>query len=150
MLEVQLEIFVEWGHCDPAKIVFNPNFFIWMESGMHRLFSTAGHTISRITDSHPLFRGVPLLQTQANFQTPAKLGDTITLATCISRFGNTSFEVCYRFFRGEDVLCTAVQTRVWCYAEGEEQEALKPAPIPESVRVALSDNRQVCIKLVSD
>jgi len=27
MLVCQLEIRVEWGHCDPAQIVYNPNFF---------------------------------------------------------------------------------------------------------------------------
>ena len=150
MLEVQLEILVEWGHCDPARIVFNPNFFVWMESGMDRLFSTANHAIAYMTDEDPKFRGAPLLKTQASFQKPAKVGEVITLATTISQLGNTSFEISYRFTRGEDVLCTATQTRVWCYAEGAgSHETIKPSPIPESVRADLSVDRQVCIRLVS-
>ena len=150
MLEVQLEILVEWGHCDPARIVFNPNFFVWMESGMDRLFSTANHPIAKIIDEDPQYRGVPLLATQANFHKPAKVGEIITVATSISRWGKTSFEISYRFFRGEDVLCTATQTRVWCYAEGTgSQETIKPTPIPEPVRTALSVDKQVCVKLGS-
>ena len=150
MLEVQLEILVEWGHCDPARIVFNPNFFVWMESGMGRLFSVAGHTLADMTDADPQFRGVPLLKTEASFQKPAKVGEVITLATTISRFGNTSFQISYRFTRGENVLCTATQTRVWCYAEGVGAgEIIKPSPIPEAVRESLSMGRLVCVKLVS-
>ena len=147
MFEVHQEILVEWGHCDPARIVFNHNFFLWMESGMTRLFSTANHAIAKMTEEDPQFIGVPVLQTQASFKKPAKVGDTITLATSISRWGRTSFEVSYRFFRGEDVLCTATQTRVWCYTEGvEAQETLKPAPIPEPIRAALSVDKRVYIK----
>ena len=150
MLEVHLEILVEWGHCDPARIVFNPNFFVWMESGMYQLFTTANYPIAKMSDEDPQFLGVPLLTTQANFQKPAKVGDTITLVTSISRWGNTSFELSFRFLRGEDVLCTATQTRVWCYAEGDgAQETIKSAPIPESFRADLSVDKQVHIQLVS-
>ncbi len=148
MLEVHLEILVEWGHCDPARIVFNPTFFVWMESGMGQLFSTAKHPMAEMTNDDPLFLGVPLLQTQANFQKPAKVGDIITLATSVSRWGTSSFDLSYRFFRGEDVLCTASQTRVWCYADGSH-EMIKAAPIPASFRDALSVDKKVCIKRVS-
>ncbi len=65
MFEVKLDIHIEWGHCDPARIVFNPNFFVWMESGMDRLFSVAYHPIAEMVHEDTNYRGVPLLNTQA-------------------------------------------------------------------------------------
>jgi len=39
---------------------------------------------------------------------------------------------------------------IWCYAEGVGvNEIMKPSPIPEAVREALSDDRQVYVRLVS-
>ena len=150
MFEIKLDIHVEWGHCDPARIVFNPNFFIWMESGMDRLFSVAYRPMAEMVQEDTNYRGVPLLNTQANFQKPAKVGETITLTTQISRWGKTSFDIDYRFTRGDDVLCTATQTRDWCYAEGTgAEETIKPSPIPEACITALSADKQVHIKLVS-
>ena len=47
MLESHLDIRVEWGHCDPARIVvYNPNFYDWMEHGL-LAFSTPRASISR-------------------------------------------------------------------------------------------------------
>jgi acyl-CoA thioesterase FadM len=121
-----------------------------MESGMDRLFSVAYRPIAEMVHEETNYRGVPLLNIQASFQKPAKVGETITLATSVSRWGTTSFDIDYRFTRGEDVLCTATQTRVWCYADGTgAQETIKPAPIPESCIAALSVDKQVHIKLIS-
>jgi len=117
---------------------------------MYQLFTAANYPIAKMSDEDPRFIGVPLLTTQADFLKPAKVGDIITLITSISKWGTTSLVLSYRFVRGEDVLCTATQTRVWCYTEGTgEHEIIKPAPIPESFRADLSVDKQVCVRLVS-
>jgi acyl-CoA thioesterase FadM len=55
MFGVKRDIHIEWGHCDPARIVFNPNFFVWMESGMDRLFSVAYRPIAVVVAALALF-----------------------------------------------------------------------------------------------
>ena len=42
MLTATQRICVEWAHCDPAGIIFNPHYYIWMDSGTHALLQTAG------------------------------------------------------------------------------------------------------------
>ena len=42
MLKYTLTIKISWGHCDPAKIVFYPNYFIWFDQSVHFLFDKAG------------------------------------------------------------------------------------------------------------
>ena len=42
MLKNLLSINVAWGHCDPANIVFYPNYFNWFDQSSHLLFDKAG------------------------------------------------------------------------------------------------------------
>ena len=35
-------VVVEWGDCDPAKIVFYPNFFRWMDAASWAFFAANG------------------------------------------------------------------------------------------------------------
>ena len=37
-----LPVRVEFGHCDPAGIVWYPNFYEWFDAASHRLAERAG------------------------------------------------------------------------------------------------------------
>ncbi len=43
------EVEVEWGDCDPAGIVFYPNFYAWFDASSHALLDALGF-------SHALLR----------------------------------------------------------------------------------------------
>ena len=45
MLTANQRIRVEWAHCDPAGIIFNPHYYIWMDSGTHALLQAAGFSL---------------------------------------------------------------------------------------------------------
>jgi hypothetical protein len=42
MIIARRERQVEWGDCDPARIVFNPRFFEWFDAQTALIFETAG------------------------------------------------------------------------------------------------------------
>jgi len=42
MLTSTMRIRVEWANCDPAGIIFNPHYYIWMDAGSHALMKAAG------------------------------------------------------------------------------------------------------------
>ena len=42
MFTATQRIRVEWAHCDPAGIIFNPHYYLWMDSGTHALLQAAG------------------------------------------------------------------------------------------------------------
>ena len=60
------EFTVEFGDCDPARIVFYPNFFRWMDSAARHYFEAAGLPSWRETDQNscekrrPMMRGYAL------------------------------------------------------------------------------------------
>lgn len=145
MFESRLEIRVEWGHCDPARIVYNPNFFDWMERGMQALFSAAGIDFGELLAEDPNLRGVPLVRSEADFLAPAKLDDRVIVASRIARFGRTSFDIAHDFFISEERIVAAKQTRVWSGVDPETGQ-LTALPIPSTVRNALARNRTASIR----
>jgi acyl-CoA thioesterase FadM len=42
MIVARRERRVEWGDCDPARIVFNPRFFEWFDAQTALIFETIG------------------------------------------------------------------------------------------------------------
>lgn len=141
MLESRLEIRVEWGHCDPAQIVYNPNFFDWMERGMAALFDAAGYPFAVVLAANPRLRGTPLVHSRADFLRPAKVGDTVVVCSRIVRWGRSSFDIAHDIMLGEDKLVEAMQTRVWSGVD--EAGTLRALPIPEEIRAALEAEKTV-------
>jgi 4-hydroxybenzoyl-CoA thioesterase len=36
------DVTVSFGHCDPAEIVFYPNFFRWFDAAFHSFLESSG------------------------------------------------------------------------------------------------------------
>ena len=86
------QLTVEWGQCDPAGIVFNSRFFEMFDASTWMLFATAlGVKTARINDTFGII--LPLVDARANFIKPAKFGDDIEIATRVSEFRRSSFDV---------------------------------------------------------
>ena len=147
MLDSRMDIRVEWAHCDPATIVYNPHYFDWMDRGVHRRFEAGGFRLEQRVRDDPDFRGVPLVKVSATFRAPARVGDLLTLLTRISRFGKRSFDLEHRFFLDSALIVEGAQTRVWGHAAPGRPDALTATLVPEDVRAALSQPRVVHLRL---
>lgn len=136
---------VEWAHCDPAGIIFNPNYYIWMDSGTHALLQAAGFDLIGNTHSDDLFRGCPLVASNMEFKAPLYFGDITVLTSRVEKFGNTSFVVAHEFRRGDEPKPVAIgnEVRVWGYAEPDQPKKLKARLIPDEARAMLSVDKTV-------
>jgi 4-hydroxybenzoyl-CoA thioesterase len=138
MFEIIQAIRVEWCHCDPARIIYNPHYFFWMDIATGRLLEEAGFDVIRMIEADSSFRGVPLLNNRSTFHYPARAGDVLRLHTKVSRFGRTSFDVDHRFFLGPQPVAEGTEVRVWTRSHPEDPKRLKSSPLPDEVRAALS------------
>ena len=136
---------VEWAHCDPAGIIFNPNYYLWMDAGTHALIQAAGFDLIGNTRADPLFRGCPLVASNMDFMQPLYFGDVTVLTSRVEKFGNTSFVVGHEFRRGDDTapVATGREVRVWGYAEPQAPEKLVAVTLPGEVRRLLSAEKTV-------
>lgn len=123
---------IEWGHCDPAGIVFNPRFFEYFDWSTTVLFETAlGMAKAEIMQKYG-GAGMPLVDTRARFLKPARFGDVVNIASTILSFGKSSFEVQHKLFHAHELAVEGHEKRVWT-GRDPDSGRLRSQPIPEEV-----------------
>ena len=131
MLSNTLSRRIEWGDCDPAGIVFNPNFFAFFDHGTTMLYEAAGWPKQVMLEKFGA-AGCPLVNTQAAFKAPCRYGDDVTIVSSIADIRNSSFDIRHELFHGEKLCVEGFETRVWTTRDPETGR-LGSAPIPEEV-----------------
>jgi len=124
---------VEWGHCDPAGIVFNSRFFEFFDWSVWLLFESALGV--RPADLGTAFGivGIPLVDAKARFLKPAKFNDVAEIASQVSEFRRSSFEVAHRISIDGELAVEGSETRVWAARDPHNPAALKGIPVPAAV-----------------
>jgi 4-hydroxybenzoyl-CoA thioesterase len=124
---------IEWGHCDPAGIVFNSRFFEFFDWSSWLLFEAALGV--RPADLAPTYgiMGIPLVDARARFLKPAKFNDLADIVSEVSEFRRSSFEVKHRISIGGELAVEGSETRVWAAQDPGDATKLKGMPIPAEV-----------------
>ena len=124
---------IEWGYCDPAGIVFNSRFFEFFDWSAWLLFEAALGV--RPADLGTTFGilGIPLVDAKARFLKPAKFNDMADIASEVSEFRRTSFEVKHSISIGGEVAVEGREIRVWAAQDLDDPTKLRGVPIPAAV-----------------
>ena len=133
------DIQVDWGDCDPAGIVFYPNFYRWMDRGFWLLFGSRGLTLDVLRERYKALGG-PLVDTGATFLQPVQPGEILTVSSLIQHWGTKSFRIEYKFARQTLPIATGFEVRVWG-ALGKDGSVTSRA-IPHEVKSLFQDNQQ--------
>jgi 4-hydroxybenzoyl-CoA thioesterase len=123
---------IEWGHCDPAGIVFNPRFFEYFDWSTARLVHEALSLGSLDLASAYGIVGIPLVDTRANFMRPSRYGEEIEIVSSVAAVGRSSFEVDHRLFNKGGLAVVGHEKRVWTIREADSGR-LRAQAIPEDV-----------------
>lgn len=127
------QLTIEWGHCDPAGIVFNPHFFEFFDASTWLLFEAVlGVKAQELTTVYGIF-GIALVDARANFLKPARFGDTVEIASRVSAFRRASFDVEHRLSVNGTLAIEGEETRVWAVCRKDDPDRIKAAPIPQDV-----------------
>ena len=125
---------VEFGDCDPAQIVFYPNFFRWMDAAAWRFFSAAGVPPWNKRGEGDDIIGTPLVDAQARFIAPATHGDRISIETSISEWRKKSFVMRHVIRRGDTLLAEGREVRVFARTHPDDPARIEALPPPEEIR----------------
>ncbi len=83
---------VRFSHCDPAGIVFYPQYFIMFNGLVEDWFNQGlGVDYAGYITGHRL--GFPIVKLECDFVAPSKIGETITLGLKLGRLGRSSVEI---------------------------------------------------------
>ena len=129
---------VHFGDCDPAGIVFFPNFSRWMDAASLNFFLSCG-----VPPWRELLRtcgivGTPLLEIHTRFVSPASYGETLRIATCVEEWRAKVFIQKHTITRGDTLICEGRETRAFVVHPPEAPERIKAIPVPEDIRALCS------------
>ncbi len=129
---------IEWGQCDPAGIVFYPQYLIIFDSSTGWLFERIGLTPSAMRKKYRIV-GMPVVQVGARFVMPCRFDDEIVVESEVEEWGRTSFTVRHRILNQGQLAVDGFEKRVWAAADPDQPGRLKPQPIPAEIIAALSE-----------
>jgi 4-hydroxybenzoyl-CoA thioesterase len=129
-------VHVEFGDCDPAQIVWFPNFFRWIDAASRHFFIQCGVPPWHETAKTMGLIGTPLVDTQATFIRTASYGDVLAIHTSITEWRNKSFVQNYRILRDDVEIMTCNEVRI--FAADKEGGGIRALPVPESIRLVCS------------
>ncbi|MEX1179690.1 MAG: thioesterase family protein [Cucumibacter sp.] len=138
MLTNRREIEIEFGDCDPAGIVYYPNYFRMFDASTAYLLEVALGMKKIVWIKRFDIVGIPVVDIGATFSKPSRFGDLVTIETNVTEFKRASFVVGHRLFNGGDLAIEAREVRVWADVDPDHPERIKSRPIPQEVIAALS------------
>jgi 4-hydroxybenzoyl-CoA thioesterase len=107
---VVYEVEIMFGDCDPAGIVFFPNYSKWMDASSLNFFVKCGVPTWRELVKTTGIIGTPLLEINTKFMRPATYGERIQIHTSIHEWRDKVVIQKHVVMRGDTVLCEGFET----------------------------------------
>jgi len=128
------EVAVQFGDCDPAGIVFFPNFNRWMDASSQAFFLACGLPPWRQLARTRGIIGTPLLEVHTRFLKPATYGETLEVHTTVEEWAIKTFRHRHVVRRGADLICEGTEVRAFCMRDPADPERIRSIPIPEDLK----------------
>jgi 4-hydroxybenzoyl-CoA thioesterase len=129
---------VQFGDCDPAGIVFFPNFSRWMDAASLSFFMQCGVPPWRELEKARGIVGTPLLEIHTRFIKSVTYGEHIVITTQVEEWRDKVFIQHHRVMRGEELVCEGRETRVFVKRDAEDRDRLRAIAVPEDIRALCS------------
>lgn len=139
MLTNTRTVSVEFGHCDPSGIVYNPHYFIWFDFSVHALLQSGGVTLKALISDFGI-DGIPVVGYKTKFLAPARWGDELVIETSVTALHRCAFDIQHRILNGGALVVDCAETRV-CTAIDPQKGHAKAHPLPDKLIAAFSGKR---------
>ncbi len=123
---------VEFGDCDPARIVWFPNFFRWIDAASRHFFIECGVPPWHETEKTLGVIGTPLVDTHAKFIRTASYGDVLQIRTSVAEWRGKSFVQRYQVNRGDEPIMECDEVRI--FGGRREDGSMRALPVPDEIR----------------
>ena len=138
VVPVVYEVEVMFGDCDPAGIVFFPNFSKWMDASSLNFFVKCGVPTWRDLYKTTGIIGTPLLEINTRFISPATYGQRLRIDTSIQEWRSKVFIQKHIVKRGDTLVCEGTETRAFCIRHPDDPDRIQAIPIPEDIKALCS------------
>jgi 4-hydroxybenzoyl-CoA thioesterase len=125
------QMIVEFGHCDPTRMVTPKHLFEYFDNGTWSLFEAALGVARR--DFLDVFGILPLVDVRLDCRKTVRFGDEIEIASRVAEFRRSSFDVEHRVLSGGELAVLGGETRVWAVRNKDNPEKIRARPLPDEV-----------------
>ena len=129
---------IEWGQCDPAGIVFYPQYLIIFDTAAGYLFERTGLAPAAMRKKYGIV-GMPVVEVGARFVQPCRFDDSVIVESEVGEWGRSSFTVRHRILKDGDLALDGFEKRVWAAPHPERPGAIKAQAVPAEIIASLSD-----------
>ena len=138
MLTNRRTLRIEWGQCDPAGIVFYPQYLIIFDTSTGWLFERTGLTPSMMRRKYKIV-GMPIVEVGARFHQPCRFDDEVVVESEVGEWGRSSFTVWHRILKAGALALDGFEKRVWAAPNPERPGEIKAQAVPGEIVASLSD-----------
>src|SRR5207245_8086583 len=137
MLVNRRTLCIEWGQCDPAGIVFYPQYLIIFDTSTGWLFERTGLTPLAMRKRFGIV-GIPIVEVGARFLVPCRFDDEVIVESEVSEWARSSFTVRHRILKEGKLALDGFEKRVWAAPHPERAGAIQAQPVPAEIIASLS------------
>lgn len=123
---------IRFGHCDPAGIVFFPQYLV-LFNGLVEDWFTDGLQVSYAELLGPRRVGIPIVRLECDFKAVSRMGDDVVLGLAVERLGASSLTLALQCRAGSELRVASRQVLVFTSLETH-----KPIAVPPDARSAIS------------
>ncbi len=133
---------IHFGDCDPAGIVFFPNFSRWMDAASLAFFMECGVPPWRELVKTRGIVGTPLLEINTKFHKAATYGETIAISTWVEEWRAKVFIQMHRVTRAQgdtvDLICEGREVRAFVERDAQDPDRLRAIAVPQDIKALCS------------
>jgi 4-hydroxybenzoyl-CoA thioesterase len=134
MKTIILDHRVDWIYCDPAGIMFYPEFYIWFDQATERLFDANGLSYEYLRSKYNLV-GLPLVESGAKYKNPCKHGEKVELRSCVEEWSGKTLLMRHRIYHKNGIeALSGFERRVWAEADPDSAAGMRARPVPKEVQ----------------
>ena len=130
---------VEWAHCDAARIVFYPHFYVLFDQATERLFSANRLSYPELLRDFEA-PGMPLLETGTKYFNASRLGDTLAIETWVDSWEGKTYVVKHKLAHADGrPALEGFERRVWIKTDAARPAGFRAVEVPEAVKARFVD-----------
>lgn len=137
MISFTQDITVAWGDCDPFGQVYYPKMFEWLNETEHELLRQIGYSTNDLIAADR--SAFVMVDISFQFVGPARFGDRVRTKVALEKIGTSSlhWRCTADLLETGAGVTTGLAVRV--HAQVQDGGGLKPKPIPDAMRAALTE-----------
>jgi 4-hydroxybenzoyl-CoA thioesterase len=134
-VSAEYTVTVQWGDCDPARIVFYPNYFKWFDEAGWALLARLFPDKRVLLERHGIV-GFPIAEAQARFLRPSAQYQTIAFKSAVESWQEKRFTILHRGYRDGELLLEGREIRFVGRLHPQDPTRLQAVAIPDEIVAA--------------